>query len=266
MNNLLKTLFLIINLFSSTTSAVNNSSLPLSTDLKTGQNVSEIVKREGAINVQGGSRIIGFSRGLDCQRPCTISFPVSINNNKKGFLVSFICVENSVFTVKGHSTLIGRITNAYNYKPELGLEYGHISIDPDFWSDDISHKIPYTHCAKSGRGIVDVDESLPIIPAPNSPLSVGDEVYAYGGGSGMVNGVVLATGVTITVDIPGSCGEEIEEFHDVVKVEMNKHYLPADLGAPVYIPLPVPNSKQRIASPVGQVVENSNWEKITGNT
>jgi hypothetical protein len=255
MNNLLK-IFFIINLFSSTTSAVNNSSLPLSTDLKTGQNVSEIVKREGAINVQGGSRILGFSRGLNCQRPCTISFPVSINNDKKGFLVSFICVENSVFADNGRSVLIGHVEGAYNYKPELGLEYAHISIHPDFWSDDISHKIPYSHCAKSGRGIVDVDEPLPILPTPNPPLSVGDKVYARGGVSGMVNGVVLATGVTITVDRPGSCGSETEQFHDVVKVKMDKPYAPGNLGSPVYIPLPVPDSNQMIASPVGMVVEN----------
>lgn len=37
---------------------------------------------------------------------------------------------------------------------------------------------------------------------------------------------------------------------------MNKPYSPGDLGAPVYIPLQIPNSTRLVASPVGQVVEN----------
>jgi hypothetical protein len=122
-------------------------------------------------------------------------------------------------------------------------------------SDDNSNQIIYSHCAKSGKGIVDVDELLPIIPTPNPSLSVGDKVYAHGGASGMVNGEVLATGVNIIVDRPGSCGKEHSQLVDVVKVKMNKNYLQGDLGAPVYISLQVPNSKQMIASPVGQVVE-----------
>jgi hypothetical protein len=105
---------------------------------------------------------------------------------------------------------------------------------------------------------VDVDESLPILPTPSQPLLVGDKVYARGGVSGMVNGVVLATGVTITIDRPGSCERETEQFHNVVKVKMDKTYARGNLGSPVYIPLPVPNSNQMIAIPVGQVVEDAN--------
>jgi len=36
---------------------------------------------------------------------------------------------------------------------------------------------------------------------------------------------------------------------------MNKAYSDGNLGAPVYITLQIPNSKQFVASPVGQVVE-----------
>jgi len=69
----------------------------------------------------------------------------------------------------------------------------------DYWSDEISRKVDYSHCAKSGRGIVDIDEPLPILPTPSQPLSVGDKVYAHGGDSGTVHGVILETGVKISV-------------------------------------------------------------------
>ena len=82
----------------------------------------------------------------------------------------------------------------------------------------------------------------------------------------MVSGEILETGVTITIERPGSCGTESEEFHDVVKVKMNKNYLQGDLGAPVYITLQVPGSTQMIASPVGQVVEHANWDYSPSNT
>ncbi|CAI2202097.1 19169_t:CDS:2, partial [Funneliformis geosporum] len=84
----------------------------------------------------------------------------------------------------------------------------------------VSRKVDYSHCASSGRGIVDVDEPLPIIPTPSQNLSVGDKVYTHGG--------------------------------DSVKVQMSKIYSGSCLGAPVYIPLPVPDSDQLVASPVGQ--------------
>jgi len=71
----------------------------------------------------------------------------------------------------------------------------------------------------------------------------------------MANGEVLETGVTITVYRPNSCEEEKEQFHDVVKVKMDKPYFDGDLGSPVYVPFKLPNSEQLFASPVGQVVE-----------
>jgi hypothetical protein len=73
----------------------------------------------------------------------------------------------------------------------------------------------------------------------------------------MTDGVVLETGVTIKVNELDECGKDVQQdqFHDVVKVKMSKRYLQGDLGAPVYIPIQIPNSKQMAASPVGQVVE-----------
>ncbi|CAI2199640.1 14050_t:CDS:2, partial [Funneliformis geosporum] len=70
------------------------------------------------------------------------------------------------------------------------------------------------------------DEPLPIIPTPSQNLSVGDKVYTHGGDSGMTQGVILETGVKI------------------IKVQMSKIYSGSCLGAPVYIPLPVPDSDQ----------------------
>ena len=219
-------------------------------------------EKKESISVYGGMKVKGYSpsgREL-CQRPCTLSFPVFYNNDK-GYLTSFICAESSVFVTEPQSVQVGHVEGAYNYKPELGLEYAFVSVYPQYFSDDISHKIAYSHCAKSGRGIVDVDEPLPIIPTPSQPLSIGDKVYAHGGARGMVSGEILETGVTITVTRPGSCGKETEEFHGVVKVKMNKGYYSGDLGAPVYIPLQVPgHSKQPVAVPVGQVVELHNHD------
>ena len=212
-----------------------------------------------SISVYGGMKVQGYSpygREL-CQRPCSLSFPVTLNNDK-GYLTSFICAVSSVFVTEPRSVQVGHVEGAYNFKPELGLEYAFVSVYSPYFSDDISHKVDYSHCAKSGRGIVDVDEPLPIIPTPSQPLSVGDKVYAHGGSSGMVIGEVLATGVTITVDRPGSCGKETAKLHNVVKVKMNKSYYSGDLGAPVYLTLQVPDSTQMIASPVGQVVEVHN--------
>jgi hypothetical protein len=220
MNNPLKLFFIIFNLIPSI--APNNYSVPLSeTELKMGQNVSEIVKRDEPISVYGGMKVLGFTpsgREL-CQRSCTLSFPV-LYNNDKGYLTSLICAESSVFVTEPHSVQVGHVQAAYSYKPELGLDYAFVSINSQHFSDTISRKISYSHCAKSGRGIVDIDELLPVIPTPSQPLSVGDKVYAHGGTSGMVNGVVLATGVTITVDRPASCGTKTEQFHDVVKVKL----------------------------------------------
>jgi len=204
-----------------------------------------------SISVYGGMKVQGYSpsgREL-CQRPCTLSFPVSLNNNK-GFLTSYVCAISSVFVTEPHSTHVGQV-DIIGYKPELGLEYSFVRVYSPYLSDDISHKVDYSHCAE-------IEQFLPIIPTPSQPLSVGDKVHAYGGSDRMVIGEVLETGVTITITKPGSCGKETAELHDVVKVKMNKGYYSGDLGAPVYIPLQVPDSTQMIASPVGQVVEVHN--------
>src|SRR6185503_5957474 len=59
MNNSLKLFFLIFNLVPSLTSSVNNFSQLLSeTELKMGQNASQIVKRDGAITLVGGTRMV----------------------------------------------------------------------------------------------------------------------------------------------------------------------------------------------------------------
>jgi len=206
-----------------------------------------------SISVYGGMKVQGYSpsgREL-CQRPCTLSFPVSLNNNK-GFLTSYVCAISSVFVTEPHSTHVGQV-DIIGYKPELGLEYSFVRVYSPYLSDDISHKVDYSHCAE-------IEQFLPIIPTPSQPLSVGDKVHAYGGSDRMVIGEILETGVTITITKPGSCGKETAELHDVVKVKMNKGYYSGDLGAPVYIPLQVPDSTQMIASPVGQVVEVHNWK------
>jgi hypothetical protein len=256
MNNLFK-IFLIINLVSSATSA-NNHSLPLPEEnLMVGQNSSELTKREEPITVHGGINVIGFTpsgREL-CQRHCTLSFPVSLNNDK-GYLTSFVCASSSVLVVDPHSVQVGHVSGSYNYKPEQGLEYAFVSIYDDYWSDKISRKIDYSHCASTGRGIVDIDEFIPVFPVPSQPLNTDSTVCAYGGKSKLACGEIVESGVTITVHVPGSCEKETAQFHDVIKVRMNKPCLRDDLGAPVYIPLPIPNSTQIIANPVGQVVEN----------
>jgi hypothetical protein len=252
-NNLLK-IFLIFNLVSLV--PANNSSVPLlETELQIGQNTSEVVKREGSITLMGGMKVTGitFSHHQECQRSCTLAFPV-VNklDNEKGFLTSASCVNAEVFLGETH---IGVAVRPFKFDSEQGLDYAFVKIFDSFWSDKISSKMAYSHCASTGRGIVDIDEPLLIIPTPQQPLSVGDKVYAHGGISGMVHGKVLATDVTIKILVPGSCAKETDQLHKVVKVQMNKPYQSGDLGTPVYILLPVPGSKKNIASPVGQVVE-----------
>src|SRR6185503_18344369 len=93
MNNSLKFIFLIFNLVPSLTSSVNNFSQPLSeTELQMGQNASEVVKRDGAITLVGGTRMTEvFSvKGEPQQKELTLSFPVVRKlDGKKGFLVPF---------------------------------------------------------------------------------------------------------------------------------------------------------------------------------
>jgi hypothetical protein len=102
MNNSLKLIFLIFNLVPSLTSSVNNFSQPLpETELKIGQNVSELVERDSRLLLHGGMKITGFtfsdSYHQDCQRPCTLSFPVfEKHSNKKGFLTSANCANTNI--------------------------------------------------------------------------------------------------------------------------------------------------------------------------
>src|SRR6185312_5672454 len=260
MNNSLKLFFLIFKLLPSLASSVNNFSQPLSeTALQMAQNASELVERDGPrpIIVYGGMSVTGFSRQI-CQKSCTLSFPVfNKNNGLKRFLTSHICVSQSVVSDSDDEQIIklGHVEGGFVYKPKNGLEYSVVEIYPNFWSDD-SYRIPFStidFVAGNNNGLV--DGTLPILPTPNRPLSVGSKVYIYGGTSRMVDGEVLATGVTITVHRPDSCETESEEFRDVVKVKMNKPYFNGDLGSPVYVPFKLPNSEQLFASPVGQVVE-----------
>lgn len=96
----------------SATTSTNNSSLALSeTELKMGQNSSELTKRDGSIIVYGGIDVIGYApsgREL-CQRHCALSFPISLNNNVKGFLTSFVCADDNVFVDKPHIVQIGHV-------------------------------------------------------------------------------------------------------------------------------------------------------------
>jgi len=61
MNNLFKLVFLIFNLISSTTSSVNNFSVPLAdTELTMAKNSSEIVERQEPISLYGGTTVQGI--------------------------------------------------------------------------------------------------------------------------------------------------------------------------------------------------------------
>jgi hypothetical protein len=254
MNNLFK-IFLIFNLFSSV-APTNDYSVPLpETELKMGQNSSEVIeggRRKLYIpRLHGGMKVTGFTpgaRGELYERDCTLSFPVSLNNDK-GFLTSYVCATSSVFV---GDTQVGHVSAAYNFKPELGLEYAFVSVYDEFWSE----KIAYDQCVQTDRGIVDIDGFIPVFPVPSQLPHPNFTVCAYGGKSELACGEIVEFGVTITVHVPGSCEKETAQFFNVTKVQMNKNYLSGDLGAPVYIPLQIPDSIQFIAGPVGQVVEN----------
>ena len=138
MNNLFKSIFLIVNLVASTTSSVDNFSLPLlETDLKMGQNIPELVEGREPMYLHSGFGVTKISvdkGGIPCQRSCTLSFPVSLNDNKrgltyKGFLTSFTCTTSSVLK---DNALVAHVLTAYNFKPELGLEYAFVSVYPEY--------------------------------------------------------------------------------------------------------------------------------------
>jgi len=256
-NNLLKTVFLLVSLVSSSAFS-NNSSLALpKAELTMGQNSSQINEGERRKPyfpyLHGGMEVTGlyWAGNLPDQRSCTLSFPVYRTDDKTlGFLTSYLCTEKDIF-VNGNEA--GSTDQPYNLLSDPGLDYTFVVPISNYWSDEVSRKVDHSQCTHFGRGIVDINEPLPIIPTPSQPLSVGDKVYAYGGTSGMVQGIILETGVKISVWNPKT--EDPFYLYDVVKVKMNKVYSGGNLGAPVYIPLSVPDSNQFVAIPVGQVVE-----------
>ena len=125
----------------------------------------------------------------------------------------------------------------------------------DYWSNEVSRKIIYSQCSNTAKDIINADMLIPLIDTPSQP-PLNFTVYAYGGDSGIVKGVIKEFGVEIKTPTPWQCGKNIASFKNVTKVQMEKPYSRGDLGAPVYIPVQIPNSTQIIASPVGQVVEN----------
>jgi len=134
MNNLLK-IFLIFNLFSAVAPSANNYSVPLSeNELTVGQNVSEIGE-DGRRKLyfpylHSGMKVTGITLGKGelYQRDCTLSFPVSYNNDK-GFLISNVCATGSIFL---GDTQVGHVVSAYGFNPVLGLEYAFVSVYDDY--------------------------------------------------------------------------------------------------------------------------------------
>jgi hypothetical protein len=247
MNNLLK-IFLIFNLISSTTStSVNNHSLPLlEENLMVGQNSSELVERGESITLVGGTPVVGISSGSggSSQIHCTFSFPVvRKSDGKKGFLTSFDCGDD--YFVSDTKIGDGSDNGPGTFSPSKGIDYHFVKVYSDYWSDEISQKILYSQCGSTCSGKV----LIPLLSIPNEPPRLNSKVCAYGGASGYVCGVIMDFDATITVrkDVP---------FHQVTKVKMEKPCLGGDVGAPVYIYAQAPNSNQIAASPVGQVMKD----------
>ena len=257
MNNLLKSLFLIINLISTTTST-NNSSIPLSgTNLTGVQNSysSELVKREDWVFLTGGALVRGMtfgSKGKTYQRDCTLSFPVFEKHyENKGFLTTANCANANVFV---GNTNAGISIRPSNFDPERGLNYVFVKIFDSYWAD-YSSTIAFNEYYINNR--LDFLE----INVPTQPPFTGIDVCAYGGVSGLACGEIVEFNVTIRTEVPGaSPSEPPVVFSDVVKVRMNKGYSSGDLGAPVYIATRIPFTPQIVANPVGQVVENFDEE------
>src|SRR5690349_693115 len=102
----------------------------------------------------------------------------------------------------------------------------------------------------------ETNELLPILPSTTKTLSPNFEVCTFGGtNKEMACGKILELDVTIQVPSSGNRGKKFINFAKVVKVKMNKDYDVGYLGAPVYIPFQVPNSKKLVADPVGQIIE-----------
>jgi|SRR6185312_1707593 len=252
MNNPFKLIFLIINLLPSV--APNNFSQPFpETELQMGQNASQIDKRDSKLIIHGGMEVDGITvskslPGLTSQRPCTLGFPVVKYDKYFGFLTSYACANSDVFV---EETEVGKAEAPGAFIPERGLDYTFVRIYPEYWSDEISQKITHSQCGKDGKGI---DEFIPLMPTPSQPPFYGGfTVCAYGAGSGYVCGEVVK--IVDTVKVRSPIDQEDYQFSGATKVKMNKPYSNVDLGAPVYIPLQIPDSEQMIASPVGQVIE-----------
>jgi|SRR6185312_3660693 len=100
------------------------------------------------------------------------------------------------------------------------------------------------------------NELLPILPSTDKTLAPNFKVCTFGGiHKEMACGKILELDVTIQVPSSVDRTKKFVNFAKVVKVKMNKDYDLGYLGAPVYIPIQVPNSKKFVASPVGQIVE-----------
>jgi len=111
----------------------------------------------------------------------------------------------------------------------------------------------------------DENKFLSIIPITDQSLSPNFTVCAFGGKKNeMVCGEILEFDVTVKVPEPGSNGLESVDFAKVVKVNMTNDYDPGYMGAPVYIPVQVPDSTESVVDPVGQVVET--LDQYIGNS
>lgn len=258
MNNLLR-IFLIFNLFSSATSSVNNYSVPLpETELKMGQNSSELVEREEPKILIGGTIVQGVwinSGGSSLQRPCALSFPVKKYGRYKGFLTSLSCSNTNFFVkdIPDKEIEVGEVGAPTVFAPERGLDYTFVDVYPEHWSDKDSKSVLYSYCDGS------YNMPLPISSVPIQP-PLNFTVCAFGGlngglGERMECGKILEFDATIQVPVPGSDGEKFVDFAKVVKVNMTNDYDLGYMGAPVYVYLPAPNSDQIVAVPVGQIVE-----------
>lgn len=262
MNNLLK-IFLIFNLFSSATSSVNNSSLPLlEENFVVGQNSSELTERGEPITLVGGTTVQGIVQGKGpsetYQRACALSFPVKNSAGRLGFLTSSACSNTDFFVEDANSNLIqvGIVLLPHNFAPNQGLDYTFVHVYDGYWEEGQSERILFSEYLNNNERV----DRLLEMTSPTQPPFTNLEVCAFGGlngglKEGMACGEILEFNVTIQVPTPGSDGKEFVNFANVVKVNMTNDYDLGYMGAPVYIPGQIPFTSQVIAHPVGQVVE-----------
>jgi hypothetical protein len=133
MNNPFKLIFIIFNLLPSV--APNNYSVPLSeTELKMGQNVSEIVKRDGSITLVSGTQVTRLFENKEepQQKELTLSFPVIRKvDGKKGFLVPYDSGGNYLVgdTKIGGD---GGVSLPSGFLPSEGIAYDFLPVYPEF--------------------------------------------------------------------------------------------------------------------------------------